>query len=193
MRLIVSGVALLLVLSSTAAAQTPDEPGTGYINGLTHATVRAFTEGGQQYVLVDAPAGETHLRMGHRPVFLVVPFSLRWGVKGGFSHEASIGIGLSWTPTKYVTASAKASFGTFLFTNRTHTRSVGLEFNIPVGRETPGGGPSRDNKFLVIGVEGFTRDAVKWAGFMKGRQWYASGRGAAVVVGIRRLSWNTSP
>jgi hypothetical protein len=38
-------------------------------------------------------------------------------------------------------------------------------------------------------VEYFDRDVDKWAGFMKGDEWYASGHGVAIRVGIRSLAW----
>jgi hypothetical protein len=56
-------------------------------------------------------------------------------------------------------------------------------------RKTLADGNTQPSAFLVIGAEYFCRDVNEWAGFMKGEQWYASGRGVAIRVGIRGLAW----
>ena len=45
-------------------------------------------------------------------------------------------------------------------------------------------------KFLVIGVEYFQRDVVKWKGFLDEPQWYASGHGVGMRVSIREIGWS---
>jgi hypothetical protein len=44
-----------------------------------------------------------------------------------------------------------------------------------------------------VGIEYFYRDVSKLAGFLDGPQWYASGRGVALRVGIRSVSWDWGP
>ena len=111
-----------------------------------------------------------------------------WGIRGGFSHNASIGIGLRWSPVEYISLYAQTHVGTFLFTNRTHLRHVGFDINIPRYSTSSSGRIARD-RYLVIGVEYFDRRAVKWAGYLEGPQWYASGRGVAIRFGIRGVGW----
>jgi hypothetical protein len=102
----------------------------------------------------------------------------------------SIGVGIIWAPSPYVSASAKTRFGTFFFNNRTHLRSVGLDISIPIQRRQMAENLIRGTRFLVVGVEYFRRDVVKWAGFMEGPQWYASGNGVAIRAGIRVVGWS---
>jgi len=128
-----------------------------------------------------------------RPVFVSIPLALTWGVKGGFSADASIGIGMSWSPSKYVSTSARISGGTFLFNHWTHLQTVGVDLNVPISRMVFAEGLSRQNKFLVVGVEYFHRDVSTLIGFLSGPQWYTSGHGLAVRVGIRQLTWETGP
>jgi len=165
-------------------------PGGGWVADIVSGSVRTISGGGTDYVIVDAPAGDLMIRLHRKPVFVTIPAAVSWGIKGGFSADASIGIGMSWSPSKYVSASAKTSFGTFFFNNRTHLRGAGLEVNIPIAREAFAEGVTRQSKYLVFGVEYFHRDVVRWKGFMKGPQWYASGHGVAFRVGVRRLSWS---
>lgn len=170
---------------------TWEPPEGGMASGLAGVTVRPIDTGGVRYVIVDAPMLESRLHLARRrPIFLTIPFVLSWGTVGGFSSEASIGIGLAWAPSPYVSVSAQTRFGTFFFNNRTHLRTVGVDLGIPIGRTTFAEGLTRRNKFLVIGAEYFDRDVVRWRGFMKGPQWYASGRGVAVRAGIRRVTWS---
>lgn len=156
---------------------------------LHGAAVRVIEKPGANAVLVDVPLRENQGRLGKR-VYLSVPVAATFGVTGGFSADMSIGIGLMWAPTPYVSASAKTSFGTFFFNNRTHVRGVGVDFAIPIEKQLMAEGLRRETKHLVIGVEYFRRDVVKWAGFMDGPQWYASGSGFAIRAGIRGLGWS---
>jgi hypothetical protein len=184
-----------LSLLVAAALQPPVSPA---LSTLQHApvehvfngAVRSFAAAGKDYLILEAPRQEAMFRPGQRPVFVTVPFVLSWGLKGGFSHDASVGIGLTWTPTPHVSASAQARVGTFFFTNRIAVRSVGLDINIPIKRKAVPGEAAVTGEFLVIGAELFDRRATKWAGFMDGPQWYASGRGVAVRVGIRYPVWD---
>ena len=160
--------------------------------GITGGAARVFDDQGTTRMLVDFPVGEVHLRMNDH-AFLVVPLALTWGVKGGFSVDGSIGIGLSVVPTKYVSLFAKTNIGTALFNNVTHLRTAGVDVNIPIGRTIFAEGLSRQSRFLVVGIEYFQRDVSKLAGFLDGPQWYASGRGLALRIGVRRLSWDWGP
>ena len=164
----------------------------GVSSGIVAGTARVLSDRGTTRVLVAFPAGEVHLRFSDH-ASLVVPLALTWGVKGGFSLDGSIGIGLSWTPTKYVSASATTNIGTLLFNNVTHLRTVGIDLNIPIGRTTFAEGLSRQSRFLVVGVEYYQRSVSKLAGFLDGPQWYASGRGVALRIGIKNVSWSWGP
>ena len=159
---------------------------------FTGGAARVISYHGMTRVLVDFPAGERQGRLSDH-MFLIVPLALTWGVKGGFSVDGSIGIGLSYVPTKYVGLSAKDNIGTALFNNVTHLRTVGVDFNIPIARATFAQGLTRQNRFLVVGVEYFQRSASKLAGFLDGPQWYVSGRGVALRIGIRKLNWDWGP
>jgi hypothetical protein len=174
---------------STRNLSAPPEGGT--IGGFAGTTARAFSSGGRDYFTVDAPGLETTLRVSaEHPVFLTFPFALSWGVQGGVYSEASIGIGMRWSPIKYASVSAQTRVGTFFFTNRTHVRSLGLDIRIPVRRAKFAEGLTVIDKYVVIGAEYFQRDGVKWAGYLKGPQWYASGRGIAIRVGIHTGAWS---
>ena len=166
-----------------------DLPVGGIAAGTTMVAVRSFTEAGRDYVIVDAPAFETHMRLSDG-VYLTIPITFSWGVKGGFSHNASIGAGLRWSPVEYVSLYAQTHVGTFLFTNRTLSHHIGVDVNIPRYSTSPTAGNVSRNEYLVFGVDVFTRSAVEWAGYMDGPQWYASGRGVAVRFGIRAVAWD---
>jgi hypothetical protein len=171
----------------------PDGLGTpagGYLANTLGAAVRSFDQAGRHYVIVDAPAFDVQLRVARQQLFLTMPLALSWGVSGGFSHNASIGIGLRWSPVNYVSVYAQTHIGTFFFTNRTHLRHVGIDINIP-RYSVSSTGSVRRNKYLVFGVEYFDRSVVRWAGFMDGPQWYASGRGLAIRFGIRGVTWGS--
>jgi hypothetical protein len=164
-------------------------PAGGLAAGTTMAVVRPFTDGDRDYVIVDAPAFENHMRLANG-VYLSIPITFSWGVKGGFSHNASIGVGLRWSPVEYVSVYAQTHVGTFFFTNRTHLRHVGVDVNIPRYTTSTTSGTIRRDEYLVFGVEYFDRHAVELAGYMDGPQWYAGGRGIAVRVGIRGVVWD---
>ena len=166
-----------------------EKPVGGNAAGSSMVAVRPFTEAGRDYMIVDAPAFESHLRLSDG-VYLTVPVTFSWGVRGGFSHNASIGIGLRWSPVEYVSLYAQTHVGTFLFTNRTHLRHVGVDVNVPRYFTSDVSGTVSRSEYLILGVEYFDRSAVKWAGFMDGPQWYASGRGVAVRFGIRGVAWD---
>jgi hypothetical protein len=156
---------------------------------LRGAAVRVIEKPGDNVVLIDVPLRENQGRL--RPgLYLAVPLAVTFGVSGGFSADMSIGIGLIWAPSPYVSASAKTSFGTFFFNNRTYVRRAGLDFSIPIKRRLFAENLHRTTRFLVVGVEYFHRDVVKWAGFMDGPQWYASGTGVAIRAGIRIPGWS---
>jgi hypothetical protein len=155
----------------------------------TVAAVRSFAGAGRDYVIVDAPAYETHMRLSDG-VYLTVPITFSWGVKGGFSHNASIGLGLRWSPVEYVSLYAQTHVGTFFFTNRTHLRHVGVDVNIPRYSTSSASGTVSRDEYFVFGVEYFDRRAVKGAGYMDGPQWYASGHGVAIRFGIRAVAWD---
>ena len=167
-------------------------PPLGVNAGVTGGAARVLSDHGTTRVLVEFPAGEMHGRLNDH-TFVVVPLALTWGVKGGFSVDGSIGIGLSVVPTKYVSLTAKTNIGTALFNNVTHLRTVGVDVNIPIARATFAQGLTRQNRFVVVGVEYFQRSVSKLAGFLDGPQWYASGRGVALRIGIRRLNWDWGP
>ena len=153
------------------------------------ASVRAFSSAGEDYVVIDVPKFEGMIRFGEKPIFLTIPVTFSWGVKGGFTSEMSLGVGLSWSPSQYVSARVQHGLGTFFFNHGAYQPSVGLDFNIPIRRETFADGVTRQSKYLVIGVDYFYRDVHRWAGFLDGKQWYASGHGVALRVGVRKLSW----
>ena len=153
------------------------------------ASVRAFSSAGEDYVVIDVPKFEGMIRFGEKPIFLTIPVAFSWGVKGGFTSEMSVGVGLSWSPSKYISARVQHRLGTFFFNHGAYQPSVGLDLHIPIRRETFADGVTRQSKYLVIGVEYFYRKVYKWAGFLDGKQWYASGHGVAVRVGVRKLSW----
>ena len=155
------------------------------VANLFSASVRAFSSAGKDHVVVDAPRYEVMVRPGGVPLYLTIPVALSWGVKGGFTSEASIGFGLGWSPSRYVSLYAQQRLGTFFFNHGTRQRSVGLDVNVPIAHAIFAEGVRRESQYLVIGVEYFDRDVYKWAGFMEGSQWYASGHGVAVRVGIR--------
>lgn len=152
-------------------------------------SARAFSSAGKDYLVIDALKLEGMLRLSDKPIFLTLPLALSFGVKGGFSSELSVGVGLSWSPSKYVTAHAQQRVGSFFFNHGTYQRSVGFDINIPIAHQTFASGVTRQSDYLVVGVEYFHRDVHKWIGFMDGKQWYASGQGVAVRVGVRELSW----
>jgi hypothetical protein len=155
------------------------------------AAVRTITSHPRTPILVDVPIGESLMRLSRQhAVFLTVPLAVTFGVDGGFSADMSIGIGLTWKPTPHISASAKRTFGTFFFNNRTHLRTFGIDATIPIARTFIYEGVSREKRHLVVGVEVFQRDVVKWAGFMDGPQWYASGTGFAIRAGIRTMGWS---
>ena len=161
----------------------------GGIAGVTQAGVaRVITSQQNKPLLVDDLMGESQIRLSKDPsVFLAIPCALTFGVDGGFSADMSIGIGLLWKPTPHVNVSAKRTFGTFFFNNRTHLRTFGIDVAIPIDRSPLYEGVLRDRRQLVVGVEVFQRDVVKWAGFLDGPEWYASGTGFAIRAGIRNL------
>jgi hypothetical protein len=167
-----------------------DQPRGGRWAGSFVTTVRPFSAAGRDYVIVDTPAWETHLRFSDTPVFLTMPLTLSWGVKGGFSHNASIGIGLRWSPIEYVSVYAQTHIGTFLLTNHTHLHHVGFDINIPRYTTDRSTGAISRNKYYVFGIEYFDRRAVKWIGYLDGPQWYASGRGVAIRFAIRQAAWS---
>jgi hypothetical protein len=153
------------------------------------ASVRPFSSAGKDYVVIDAPRYEVQVRPFSVPLYLTVPVALSWGVKGGFTSEVSVGFGLSWSPIRYVSTYAQQRLGTFFFNHGTRQRSVGFDINVPIAHKTFAKGVTRESAYIVIGVEYFDRDVDKWAGFMKGDEWYASGHGVAIRVGIRSLAW----
>lgn len=166
-------------------------PEGGNHASMRGAAVRTITSHPRTPILVDVPVGESLLRLSRRhAVFLTVPLALTFGVDGGFSADMSIGIGLTWKPTPHISASAKRTFGTFFFNNRTHLRTFGIDATIPIARTFIYEGVTREKRHLVVGVEVFQRDVVKWAGFMHGPQWYASGTGFAIRAGIRTMGWS---
>jgi hypothetical protein len=169
-----------------AARQKPRENVGGL---LLSGSMRAFSSAGKDYVVIDAPRFDGMLRLGDKPIFLTLPVAFSWGVKGGFTSELSVGVGLSWAPSKYVAAYAQQRLGSFFFNHGVYQRSVGLDINIPISDETFVDGVTRQNLYLVIGAEYFYRDVHKWLGFMAREQWYASGHGVALRVGVRRLVW----
>jgi hypothetical protein len=161
----------------------------GYWSTTVGTTVRPFGQNGSQYLLVDVPVHDSTIRLT-KAIALATTAGVSWGTAGGFSVDTAIGIGVSWTPSKYVSASAKARFGTFFFNNRTHLRTVGIDFHIPICRPPFTEVRFNQTKFLVVGVEYFDRDVVKWAGFLDGPAWYASGRGIGLRVGLREIGWS---
>ena len=184
-----SGPAAPVVPASTQQLRQAPREG-GIVAHLFSASVRAFSSAGKDHVVVDAPRYDVMVRPGGAPLYLTIPVALSWGVKGGFTSEASIGFGLSWSPSRYVSVYAQQRLGTFFFNHGTRQRSAGLDINIPIAHAVFAEGVRRESQYLVIGFEYFDRDVGKWAGFMEGSQWYASGHGVAVRVGIRRLAWS---
>ena len=88
-----------------------ERPVGGYLAGTTGAAVRSFTGSGRDYVIVDAPTlNMVQLRKG---VFVTVPVTFSWGIKGGFSHNASIGIGLRWTRSSTSASTRRRTLGRF--------------------------------------------------------------------------------
>ena len=173
----------------TVNPHAPPEGGRGAT--MMAASVRMIRSHPNTPVLIDVPVAESLMRISRQHhVFLTIPLALTFGVEDGFSADMSIGIGLTWKPTPHVSASARRTFGTFLFNNRTHVRAAGVDVTIPIARTFLYEGVSRESRHLVIGVEWFQRDVVRWAGFFEGPQWYASGTGIAVRVGIRNLVWS---
>jgi hypothetical protein len=61
--------------------------------------------------------------------------------------------------------------------------------SIPIKRSPLYEGVLRDLRQVVVGVEVFQRDVVKWAGFLEGPEWFASGTGFAIRAGIRNLAF----
>ena len=173
----------------------PHGPPEGGYNALMHAAaVRAIRSHPRTPILIDVPIAESLLRISRQhDLFLTVPLAATFGVTDGFSADLSIGIGLTWKPTPHISASARRTFGTFLFNNRTHVRAAGIDVTIPLSRTWLVEGVSREDRHLVVGVEWFQRDVVKWAGFFEGPQWYASGTGIAIRVGIRDINWSSGP
>ena len=96
------------------------------------ASMRPFSSAGKDYVVIDAPRYEMHVRPSSLPLYLTVPVALSWGVKGGFTSEVSAGFGVSWSPIRYVSTYAQIRLGTFFFNHGTRQRSVGLDINIPI-------------------------------------------------------------
>lgn len=175
-------------LAPAATVRAQSDGGVGANNFI--AALRPFSSGGKDYVIVDAPRVEGMLRMGRLPLYVSIPVAFSWGVKGGFTSELSIGLGLSWSPIRYVSVSAQQRLGTFFFNHGTSERTVALDVTIPIKRTTFAGGVTRASAYVVVGAEYFYRDVDKWAGFMDGEQWYASGHGVAIRVGIRKVSWS---
>jgi hypothetical protein len=164
-------------------------PDGGYWAAVLGVTIRPFRQDGTQYVIVDAPMREWMMRLSDRRIFLTTSLGVSWGTAGGFSADTTIGIGLNWSPSKYVSVSAQTRFGTFFFNNRTHLRSVSADVNIPIQRPPFTESMQYQRKCLVVGVEYFQRDVVRWKGYLDGPQWYASGHGVALRVGIREIGW----
>jgi hypothetical protein len=160
---------------------------------LTGAMVRPFRHDGAWHVLADVPMREGTLRLSRRPIVpkLFSSAAVSWGVVGGFSVDTSIGVGMNWTPSKYVSATMQRRFGTFFFTNRTHLRSASIDINVPYPRPPFSDVKHYDTRYLAVGVEYFQRDVVRWKGFLDGPQWYTSGHGVAVRVGVREIQWCT--
>src|SRR5262245_1484892 len=154
------------------------------------ASVHQLSSAGKDYAVIDAPRYEVMVRPGRIPLYLTVPVALSWGVKGGFMSELSIGFGISWSPVRYVSVYGQQRLGTFFFNHGAIQRSAGLTINIPIEHRTFADGTRRERVYLVVGGEYFRRDVKKWAGFMHGEQWYASGHGVAVRVGIRLHAWS---
>ena len=164
-------------------------PDLGYWSTNIGTAVRPFRQNGTQYVIVDFPVRDTTARLT-RSIALATTLGVSWGTTGGFSVDTVIGIGVSWTPSKYVSASAQRRFGTFFFNNRTHLRTVGIDFHVPIRRPRFNEVMFYQTKFLVVGVEYFDRDVVKRAGFLDGPAWYASGSGVGLRVGLREIGWS---
>ncbi len=163
----------------------------GGFAGVTQGGVaRVITSHPNTPVLIDALVAENQIRLSKSPaVFLAVPLALTFGVNGGFSADMSIGIGLLWKPTPHLNVSATRTIGTFFFNNRTHLRTFGIDVAIPTRRSPLYEGVLRDRRQVVVGVEVFQRDVVKWAGFLDGPEWYASGTGMAIRLGIRSIAF----
>jgi hypothetical protein len=83
----------------------------GIVANPFSAPVRAFSSAGKDHVLVDAPRYDVMVRLGGAPLYLTVPVALSWGVKGGFTHEVSIGSGVSWSPSRYVNLYGSSAWG----------------------------------------------------------------------------------
>jgi hypothetical protein len=177
-----------LILLVQTVSVTPPIDGGVFANVVT-ASVRPFSSGGRDYVLLEAPRYEVLVRPWKAPLYLTVPVVLSWGVKGGFTSELSVGFGLSWSPSRYVSVSAQQRLGTFFFNHGARERTAGLDITIPIARKTFVEGMTRQSAYVVIGAEYFHRDVDEWAGFMTGEHWYASGHGVAIRLGIRSLAW----
>jgi len=177
------------VMGAPPADQGP--PAGGRTAVLSAVSVRRLASGNHDVVLVDAPKVDLMHRLSRTPVFLNVPLALTWGgSKDGVVADASLGLGLSWLPTEYLSVAAQAQVGTFFLNNRTRVGSVGLDINLPIRKMKSVGGPRLNRKFIVVGVEYFDRNVARLAGFFHGPQWYASGRGVAVRFGIREARWD---
>lgn len=135
------------------------DPVVAKLNG---AAVRPFRHDGAWHLLVDVPMREGTMRLSRRPIIpkLFSSAAVSWGVVSGFSVDTSIGIGLNWTPSEYVSATVQRRFGTFFFTNRTHLRSASLDINLPFPRPPLSQVKHYDTKYLAVGVEYFQRDVV---------------------------------
>jgi hypothetical protein len=168
-----------------------EPPEGGYASGLAGVTVRPIAANGVTYVIVDAPMHEPRLLLSRRAgLFVTIPFAISWGTAGGFSADASLGAGLAWAPSPYVSVSAQTRFGTFFFNNRTRLRAISADLSLPIRHATFAEGVTRRSRFLVVGVEYFDRDVTRRRGFLEGPQWFVSGRGLAVRVGIRGHEWS---
>ena len=167
----------------------PSTPPGGRFANTGGVSVRPFASGGRDYVIVDAPSFDAAIRLNDSGLFLTIPVTFSWGLRGGFSHNFSIGVGARWSPIEYFSLYAQTHAGTFLFTNGTRLRHVGLEVNLPRVTVSKVGVVARD-KYLVLGIEYFDRQASRRLGFLEGPQWYASGRGVAIRLGIRTIAWS---
>lgn len=161
----------------------------GRYSSMRGGAVRVLEQPGDDVVLIDVPLRENLGRIT-RGLYFTVPLAVTFGVSEGFSADMSMGVGLTWSPTPYLGASAKVSVGTFFFNNRTLLRGVGLDAAIPIQSRMIAENLRRHTRYFVLGVEYFRRDVSRWGGYMDGPQWYVSGSGVAVRGGIRRLGWS---
>ena len=161
----------------------------GRYSSMRGGAVRVLEQPGDDVVFIDVPLRENLGRITGG-LYFTVPLAVTFGVSGGFSADMSMGVGLTWSPTPYIGASAKVSVGTFFLNHRTLLPSVGLDAAIPIQSRMFAENLSRRARYFVIGIEYFRRDVTRWAGFMDGPQWYVSGSGVAIRGGIRWLGWS---